>query len=1126
MATILIVDDHVLNREFLTTLLGYGGHRLMEAPDGIEALKAMRQERPALVIADILMPNMDGFEFVNCLKADPAIADVPVIFYTATYREREARVMAAACGVRWVLPKPSDPEVILKTVHEALGMPPHAPLSLAAGCPALAHAQRGKAAADIGAQLSAFLADVESSSGLFMQLATGNPTPTCPGEDIGLVAKRLSTSLSALQAVSLRLTALIDLGIELASVRDPAQLLEIGCRVAHDICVAKYAVIGVVSAEHEMTSQIATRGLDPVTLANMGTSGAREGVLARLLDGQSPMRLTGLSGKPALLGLRASHPPVHSFLGVAIESNRRVHGWLYLVDKLGAHEFSEVDERVVATVAAQLAVAFENLNLYERIQHSHQQLQTEMGDRIGAQKALGVTLLARNVMIRCNQILVRATNETAMLQQMCDAVVEIGGYRTAWICYPDSTDRPVAAAHAGPGRTIGLDAAPEQAVDECGWHLAAQVLQTGTPCLAGHSPAAPQEAAAGQNNAPILSLPLTDDDRIIGALTICANASQQFDADQVALFAELSGDIAYGVANLRHKAARGLAEHNLSLAEDKLSGILNSIDNIVWSWSGSELLYLSQAVERIYGRTASAFHADHELWFKVIHCDDLARVRNRRARLVDQNTLVQEFRILRPDGEIHWIEARINTVRDKNGKLLRFDGVEIDITARKAYEAQFIHMANHDALTGLANRNLLSDRLTQAILHSRRTNRLLALLFLDLDRFKEINDNGGHALGDLLLKEVALRLKYAIRVDDTVARQGGDEFIILLANLHEQHEVDEVVGKVLAVFDEPFLVEGQKLIIAASIGVTVFPDDSEDATTLLRYADTAMYRAKEQAGSSFQFYSKEMSVRSAERAELERKLRHACEHEEFEVFYQSKVDITTERIIGAEALLRWRQPDGSMISPAVFIPVAEEIGLIVRIGEWVLRTACLQNKAWHDAGLGPLCVAVNLSASQFLQVGLTESVERALRESGLDPCHLELELTESTMMNSAEHFILTLHALKSLGVQLSIDDFGTGYSSLSYLKRFPIDRLKIDQSFVRDLATDQDDATITCAVIALGHALDLKVIAEGVETREQLLFLRANGCDEIQGYYFSKPMPASAFGALLERARKDDAGMA
>ena len=1124
MATILIVDDHILNREFLITLLGYGGHRLLEARDGIEGLASMRAEQPDLVIVDVLMPNMDGYEFVIQMQSEQGIALTPVIFYTATYREREATAIAQACGVHWVLPKPSDPGVILKAVHEALGLPMH----IADYLPATITANDHIGFARVDNQLVDYLVELENSRHQIARLVQDDASLLQEANEIREVAQRLSASLASLQAVSLRLTSLIELGIELATERDPVRLLEASCRVACRICSAHSVVVAMVDPASTLPRHLACRGIaDAVKTKLLVTP--LSGTLAGLMEAGALVCLSGLSGPPQEAGLPDWHSPVYSFLGIAVASRDRVHGWMYLLDKVGADSFSEVDQQGATTVAAQLAVSYENLQLADQTQSNHQLLTIEVTQRIEAEERLGASLRARTVMARCNQAMVRAVDESSMLDQMCRAVVEIGDYPMAWIAYvgPDGELLPMAQAGAA---DIKMHFFPSNwARAEQGWTPAATALRTGVTGMVSDVLAvlplqAWQKKARARGYRCAMSLPLVDGNKAFGVFTICAGIAHAFDASQVDMFEELARDITYGLIHLRNKNARVDAERSLKDSEDNLSEILASIDNVVWSHSGEKLLYLNPVVEQIYGRLAEEFFSDPKLWFMVIHPDDVMRVRNRRAKLLESGNLTQEYRILRPDGTIRWIEDRSKAVRDAKGKVLRFDGVEIDITGRKEDEARFVHMANHDALTGLANRNLLSDRLTQAMMQARRCNQLLAVLFLDLDHFKEVNDSGGHLLGDALLQAVALRLCETIRDNDTVARQGGDEFILLLANLHTQDEVVLVVDKILSAFAAPFLVEGKKLFISISAGVTVFPNDSDDMATLLRNADYAMYGAKAQDGTSVQYYSREMGVRSIERAGLESRLRSALDRREFIVHYQPKVNIDTECIIGTEALIRWPQADGSMVSPGIFIPVAEEIGQITQIGEWVLHTACAQNKAWQDAGLPRISVAVNLSARQFMQPGLLESVRRALGESGLEAHYLELELTESMMMNNAEHFITTLHALKSIGVQLSIDDFGTGYSSLSYLKRFPIDRLKIDQSFIRDIVTDAGDATITRAVIALGHSLNLKVIAEGVETAEQLAFLRVNRCDEIQGYFFSRPVAAGVLAELLEKSRTQVVG--
>lgn len=432
---------------------------------------------------------------------------------------------------------------------------------------------------------------------------------------------------------------------------------------------------------------------------------------------------------------------------------------------------------------------------------------------------------------------------------------------------------------------------------------------------------------------------------------------------------------------------------------------------------------------------------------------------------------------------------------------------------RKSAETRIHQMATHDPLTGLPNRVLLLDRLDQALHSAHRKQHYVGVLFLDLDHFKTINDSLGHDIGDQLLQAVTERLRHCIRQEDTLARQGGDEFIVVLPDLTKPATAGRVAEHLLRALHEPFCLHNQRLHIGASIGVSIYPLDATDPPTLIRFADGAMYQAKEAGRAGYAFFTAELNNRVSERFALSNELRHALETGEFVLHYQPQFDLVTGRLIGTEALIRWQHPERGLVPPIKFIPIAEETGLINAIGEWTLRAACAQNRRWQDAGLPPISIAVNLSAKQWLQPHLEEQVIHALATAGLEPELLELEITESLLMRDTEKMIGTMRQLQARGVKFAVDDFGIGYSSLSYLKRFPINRLKIDQSFVRDIPTDPDDTAITTAIIQMGKSLRLAVVAEGVETLEQLRFLREQGCDAAQGYHFSKPLPAEEFAA-------------
>ena len=559
------------------------------------------------------------------------------------------------------------------------------------------------------------------------------------------------------------------------------------------------------------------------------------------------------------------------------------------------------------------------------------------------------------------------------------------------------------------------------------------------------------------------------------------------------------------------------ANQLLQLRQEAIEACVNGIIITAASEPDYPIEYVNPAFEKMSGYSASEVigRSCSMLWgsdYRQAGVKEITKmVRVRR----EVNAVLRTYR---KDGTMFWSEVRIAPVKNADGVVHHYVVAHYDITEKKRYAEELEYQANHDTLTGLANRNLLRDRLRQAISHAARDGHSVWVMFIDLDRFKYINDSLGHRAGDEFLKTMSGRLQSVVRASDTVARLGGDEFLLVLPDQAEEPLTTAVVQRVMETVARPVTIEGHELFLSCSAGIAVYPADGDDPDALVENADLAMYRAKELGRNNFQFYTPAMNARAQERLQIEGALRAALDRAEFLLVYQPQVDLCTGRIVGMEALLRWQHPERGLVEPSCFISVAEESGLIVQIGAWVMQTACRQAQAWRAAGLDGLRIAVNLSVRQFAQPDLVPMVSAILDESGFPARYLDLEITESLIMTDVERTIDVLNQLRELGVKLSIDDFGTGYSSLSYLKSFPIDVLKIDRSFTQEISQHAYDAAIPDAIISMAHSLGIRVIAEGVETELQCEFLSRNMCDEIQGFLFSPALPADDMEALLRQA--------
>ncbi|HJT23638.1 MAG TPA: EAL domain-containing protein, partial [bacterium] len=611
----------------------------------------------------------------------------------------------------------------------------------------------------------------------------------------------------------------------------------------------------------------------------------------------------------------------------------------------------------------------------------------------------------------------------------------------------------------------------------------------------------------------IVVVPMVSAGSLIGLITFSTLRSKKtWTEEDVALF-KITGEMFASALVRRHN------EEALRGSEEKFRVLFNNAIDSIFLFGISEDGVLGKFVEVNDIACVKLGYSREELLqmtlFDIATPEDLNDLPKVFKKLLQQDHVTFEKATLTKTGLK--IPVEINAHVFQWGGKRFVQAIARDITDRKRAEETIRRQAYYDVLTNLPNRTLFKDRLEQAMKHAHRNKQMLGVIVLDLDRFKNINETLGHILGDKLLVAVSERLLGVLSESETIARFGGDEFTLLLPQVNSVEEATRHAQKIIELLGTPFKLNNHDLHVTTSIGMAFYPDDGENSEILLKNAETAMYRAKEQGRNNYQLYASVMNVSAFKQLLMENSLRRALEKEEFVVYYQPQIDLKTQKMIGAEALVRWQHPDLGLVFPTEFIGLAEETGLIVPIGEWVIRKVCAQNKKWQDAGCGKVCVSVNLSARQFQQRNLVATIAQILQETGLDPQYLGLEITETIAMKNADYTISALNELKKMHVHLSLDDFGTGYSSLSYLKRFPLETLKIDRSFVRDITTDPNDAAIVNAVVALAHSLKLSVVAEGVETEGQLSFLKSHDCDHVQGYIFSHPLSEENFLKTLKQ---------
>jgi diguanylate cyclase (GGDEF)-like protein len=919
MSRILVVDDNATNRKLLVTWLTSEDYTTVEAVDGSDGLATARRERPDLVISDILMPTMDGYEFIRRLRLEPGFTETPVIFYTANYHEHEARELATRCGVRRVLVKPSARVEVLSAVAQALAHPTAAP----------------QAAAPADRQF-----DVEH---------------------LRLLTDKLSQKADELRAANARLSALTDLNVQLASERDPRELLQQVCSGARNLLGASYAVLAV---EHKVADKSLIQchsGLE------FGVGGAPElslkngGLLGKVFSERRARRLQARNGTPVDTGLPPGYPDAQAVLAVPISSITRTYGCLCLADKVGAKAFSGHDEHLLAILGAQVGRIYENGALYYELQaHSAQILKL---NRVYA------------MLSSINALIVRVSDRGHLLREACRIAVEQGGFKAAW-CGLLEPMAPIAQAAAAGELSPAAAGASAGSLDVGAHPLVVAAIASKQPAVANDLADAEltdplSRALVANGSRALAALPLVVAGEGVGCLVLLSAEARVFDRAEMRLLEELGGDISFAL--------------------------------------------------------------DH-----------------------------------------------------------------IDKAERLNY------LAYYDALTGLANRTFLQERLGQHIRALVDRRGLFALVIFDVENFDSLNDTLGRSGADDVLREFGERMVRLAGDAGYVARSGSDEFAALIPRPHDILDVTRTVERWLAQGPaETLEVGGQRLTLRLKAGIALYPNDGSDGVSLLRSAEAALKNAK-MTQASYAFYTPQLGRALHEKHVLERSLRGALDNQELVLHYQPKVELDTRHLVGAEALMRWRHPQRGLMLPAAFIPLMEETGLIVEAGVWALRQASADRARWLAESLPAPRIAVNVSSVQLRRKDFVHTVAAALAQAGAS-AGIDIEVTESVLMQDVADNIEKLAQIRKLGVGIALDDFGTGYSSLAYLAKLPVEAIKIDRSFVVAMLDDPSAMTLVSTVISLAHTLRLTTVAEGVESEEQAKILRLLHCDQMQGYLVSQP---------------------
>jgi diguanylate cyclase (GGDEF)-like protein/PAS domain S-box-containing protein len=1076
MAKILIVDDNATIRKLVATILGHEGHAIFEAEDGEDGLTVARTEQPDLVISDILMPSMDGFEFVRRLRADTQLSHTPVIFHTAHYHEREARQLAHSCQVARVVVKPSAAAEILGAVRETLaGTPPRSN--------------------DVS------MVDFDR-------------------EHLQLLTNKLSQHSGELRAANTRLAALTELNVQLASERDPFKLLDSVCNGARNLLGSKYAVLAIGEMTTDETLMFSTSGLNFGSLAPARPR-LNSGALGKVVTEQRPWRVSGSKGLHADSGLPDSYPAASAFLAVPLSSLSRTYGWLCLADKIGADGFSAEDEEAAVMLGALVGRIYENGKLFREVQDHSARLQVEMASRERAMSELRASeerfrQVADNIQdvffimsADFSQTLYVSPAYEHIWGQPCSSLYE---NPTAWTnaIHPDDKERiraeteQYSAGAASSGKIEYRIVRPDGTIR---WILTRTYripAEEGMPARAVGVATDITERRQAEARVEHLNRVYA---MLSGVNSLIVRATER---DQL----------------LREACRLAVDSGQFRGAWCGWYDATGEVTPVAWAGDAPNL------VPRVWPEVAPDSHGD-TIFTRVLQlnkpviCDNLGVVITRRLDLQEMIARGHRAMVVLPlviadiaVGCLTLVTDQLDFFDDEEMRLLNELASDISFALDHIGKADKLnYFAYYDALTGLANRTFFHQRLAQYVSTAQRSSGKLALVIMDPQRLESINDTFGRHIGDQLLRQIAERFSASVGDVNKIGRLSGEHFAAIIEDIHYEGDVARTLEEWWKrCWDAPFLLDGHEMRISATAGIAVFPADGGDAEALLKNADAALKNAK-LTGRKYLFYTRGLSEGISERHSLETKLHHALEHDEFVLHYQPKVDLLTRRLTGIEALLRWQSPEGGLVPPMKFIPLLEETGMIAQVGLWVLRQACADRSLWLERGLSAPRIAVNVSTVQLRRDDFIRTTSNILRASGGE-AGIDIEVTESMIMNDIIDSTAKLTTLRDLGVRVSIDDFGTGYSSLAYLAKLPVEELKIDRSFVASMLGDPTALTLVSTIISLAHALKLEVVAEGVETEEQARTLQLLRCDQMQGYLISKPLSFDDMTAYLGTSRK------